>query len=105
MNGESIRVAVVNESDPKRGTAIIPEADFIFAVVHSKGSNGAQVICQSLANRETAVCCFMTALDGVNKVVGDQDDKFQKLFMAAQLGSLADMLGVEDDEEEEADEE
>ena len=104
---ESIRVGIMNEYDPQKGTVIIPEADFIYAVVHTKGSVGTKVICQSLTDIKTAVCCLMSALDGIGNTVKEQDSKFQKLFMAAQLGSLADMLGGKDDEdsEEEVDEE
>lgn len=90
---KSIRIGIVNEAEPK-GTVIIPDADFIFAVVHVKGADYKKVICQGIADRVTAGECLLAALDGVKDMVADDP-----LLGALVMTGLTDLIAKEKGEE------
>lgn len=95
---KSIRVGIVNEAEPT-GTVIIPDADFVYAVVHAKDSDGAQVICQGITDRETAAECLFAAIDGVYKVMKD-DLVLQAHIMQMLTDKVTETKGEEADDDE-----
>ncbi len=100
---KAIRVGIVNEVEPT-GTAIIPDADFVFAVVHAKGSDGAQVICQGVTDREIAAECLYAAIDGVHEVMKD-DIVLQAHLMSMLTGKVAEAKAKAKGEEADDDDE